>query len=698
MSLKRDTLVLPRLRPQAVEPFLLALAPHFALAAQMDLRLRLDPSGSLLVLLPKQIGAATDELAALLGRLVQAFEAAGRLASELERLPTQSRDLQGEPSLTEGVLAFLWSRADVAGPEVAGPEVAEPDATRAVLEGQGDARAAAFAAIARRTRDVSFIAGTDTVTLLEFDDDPGRGATLGGLRAAGLPAGLTLLHHHMLANLSLWLPEGRAFARQDRVAVSELLNGLADARLLERHHELHFVPGFNDECRALVLPGEASAELTAVEALTETITGAELPDEAGPALRMQVLYLRPDADARQDLNRRLNDRSFPLGYRISLDEIRDRSANEDDIERLRAEIDEREARIALIQALGRPQLRLLRFSDAQLPALVDGLRRMPRALRENAGLQYAASHAADRAEPAHFVLYDPDQVQFDGVLPEFYWRAVSDDHPISFWLDPHAEEARALGPDEPMVFVPHGQRILPYIDSFGSSVSGTLRLVLGNLFADASAVLDDSQARPAFVFSQLTGGRDEIAVELLDLARFAPMKLSLRWINDHILASSPRVADPDELRELAETLYAGQLARDLRNSMSGEVEGLRLEWQQAQVEMVHCLDRLSDAVAEEVRGLQAQLDTARRFIDTAQGRLAQVTGALNGLGTALGGLDEEMVAMADELPNMAAGRLAFFQQYGAEMAAGDRIMHDVETEIAALKDRVGALRDRLERE
>ncbi len=694
MSLKRDALVLPRLRVQAVEPFLLALAPHFALAAQMDLRLRLDPGGSLLVVLPNRLDAVTDDMAALRGRLAQAFEAAGRLASELEGLPPQSRDLQDEPSLKEGVLAFLWSRVSETVPDM--PELAEPTAIRAVLEASDDARAAAFAAIARRARDVRFMAGDDAVTLLEFDDDPVRGAALAGLRAAGLPAGLTVLRRHGIAIMSLWLPEDRAFAAQDRVIVSELLNGLADAKLLDRNQELHFVPGANDEYRAFVLSGESSAALTAVETLTGTITNAELPDETGPALRMQVLHLRPDAEAQQDLNRRLNDRRFPLGYRISLDVIRDRSINEDNIERLRAEIDEREAQIALIQALGRPQLRLLRFSDAQLPALVDGLRRMPRALRENAGLKYAASHAADRAEPAHFVLYNPDQVQFDGVLPEFYWRALSDDHPIGFWLDPHAEEARASAPDEPMVFVPHGQRILPYIDSFGSSVSRTLRQVLGNLFADASAVLDDSKAQPAFVFSHLAGGRDEIGVELVDLARFAPLTLSLRWINEHILASSPRVVDREALRELAETLYAGQLARDLRKSMSGEVEGLRLEWQQAQVELVHCLDRLSDAVADEVCGLQAQLDTARRFIDMAQGRLAQVTGSLNGLGTVLGGLDEEMVVMVDELPSMAAARLAFFQQYGAEMAAGDRIMRDAETEIAALKDRIGVLRDRLE--
>lgn len=696
MSLKRDTLALPRLRAQAAQPFLLALAPHFALAARMDLRVRLDPDGSLLVLLPKQANHDQAEAAQLLGRLAQAFEAAGRLASELERLPTQSRDLHGEPSLIEGMLAFLWSRfVETSTPR---QEEAAPGTIRAVVEASNDVRAAACAAIARRTRDARFMTDGAAVMVLEFDGDLARGATLAGLRAGGMPRAVTLLRRDVLAAMSLWLPEDRVFAEHHRVAASELLNGLADAGLLQREDELHFVPGFNDECRVLVLSGETSSGMTPVETLAQAISGADLPDETGPALRMQVISLRPDEEAQQDLNRRLNDRHFPLGYRISLDVIRDRSATEDDIETLRAEIDEREARIALIQALGCPQRRLLRFTDAQLPALVDGLRRMPRALRENAGLQYAASHAADRAEPAHFVLYDPDQLQFDGVLPEFYWRAKTDDTPIGFWLDPHAEEARKANPDEPSVFVPHGERILPYIDSFGSSVSGTLRLVLGNLFPDGSEILGDREAQPAFVFSRLASGRDEIRVELLDMARFRPLKASLRWINEHILVSSPRVADRDELRELAETLYAGQLARDLRKLMSLEVDGLRLEWQQAEDELVHCLERLSDKVADEVRGLQGQLETARRFIDMAQGRLAQVTGSLNGLGQALGGLDQRLVAMADELPEMAADRLAFVSQYGAEMAAGDRIMHDAEAEIAALTGRLDALRARLETE
>lgn len=696
MSLKRDAWVLPRLRAQAVEPFLLAMAPHFRIAAQMDMRLRLDATGNLLVLLPMPSGIGQPQFESLQGRLAEAFEAAGRSGSELEGLPIQSRDLDGELSLTEGVLAYLWSRVQPA----VSPVAPEPGAIRAVLEGVGETRAAAFAAIARRSRDVSFIAGGDAVTLMDFDDDPARGATLEGLRASGLPQGVTLMRNHSLAAMSVWLPEGMAFIPGDRAALSALLNGLADAGLLVRREDLHFVPRGDGAIGALAgslnADEQQQEEPVPVDALAATTPGPELADASGPALRLHLVRLRTDAEAQQDLNVRLNDRRFPLGYRISLDVIRDRFATEDDIERLRAEIDEREARIALIQALGRPQLRLLRFSNEQLPAMVDGLRRMPRALREDAGLLYAASHAADRVGPAHLVLYNPERVQFDGVLPEFYWRAVAEDTPMSFWLDPHAEEARATNPDEPMVFVPNGQRILPYIDSFGSSLVGTLRLVLGNLFADASVVLDDPEAKPAFVFSSLAGVRDEIGVEIVDLARFAPLRLSLRWINDHILASSPRVADPDELRELAETLYAGQLARDMRKSMGDEVDSLRHEWRQAQAELLHCLDRLTEAVAAQVARTQQQFHTACRFLDMSRDRMAQITGSLNGLGTAISEVDGEAIAMAEEIPALAAGRMAFFRQYEAEVEAADRLMRDAAKEISGLEAKVAALRSELD--
>ncbi len=694
---KRDVWVLPGLRPQAVGPFLAALAPHFALAAGLDLRLRPHARGGLVVLLPRPEGAPAAELDALRGRLAEAFEAAGRRAAEIENLPLQSLDIAAEPGLRDGILGHVWSLAGI--PDT-GPD---PDGTalRAAVEEQvADADLPrSFAALVRRGRNARFLAAEGGAVLLDLEDDPVRGSGVGGLRAAGLPAGVTLLRRHALAAMSVWLPEDRGFAEGDRVAVSGLLNGLADAGLLGRGGEMHFLPGVAGAGRVLWLPGpeagDPQAALILAEALALALDGPGLPDDTGPALRFTLVALRPAAEAQRDLNARLNDRHFPLGYRISLAPIRDLSRSEEDVERLRAEIEEREAQIALIQALGRPQLRLLRFTDAQLPALVDGLRRMPRALRENAGLRYAATHAAHRAEPAHYVLYDPEEVQFDGMLPEYYWRAATDDRPIAFWLDPHAEEARDGDPGEPLVFVPQGERILPYIDSFGGSLAGTLRLVLGGLFAEGAAVFDAPDASPAFVFSPLSGGGDEIAVELVDLEQFQPLRVSLRWINEHILAGSPRIADPEERRELAETLHAGQLARDMRKAMREEVEALKQDWRQGEAELLHCLDQLGEALSREVAAIQSQLVTARRFVEVSKARMAEVTQALNGLGAAVGGVDGALRDMAAEIPALAAERIAFFDRYQAEYEASTRLVEDTGREVARLRDRMQELAQEL---
>lgn len=699
MSLKRDVWVLPRLRARAVAPFLAKLAPHFGFAHAQDLRLRLDDDGNLVVLCPLPDGGADLQL--LHGRLAEAFEAAGRRGAELENLPAQSRDIASEPVLLEGIM--IWIRQQLVAIPSGESDEPENATVRAIVTG-AETPPAVFAALVRRSRDARFVVGEKGVTLLDLSDDPARGATIAGLRASGLPPGATLLTRHSLAAMAVWLPEGMEFAADMREALSSVLNGLVAGGLLVPGADLHLLTGEDGAGLVVVLPpdpvpgpqGRPVPEGQLVDAATLGIgiDPPHLPDEFGPALRLSVLTLHPEPQAQRDLNTRLNDRAFPLGYRISLAPVGAISRSDEDIERLRSEIEEREARIALIQALGRPQLRLLRFSDAQLPALVDGLRKMPRALRENAGLRYAATHAAGRAEPAHFVLYDPETVQFDGVLPEFYWRAVTEDHPIAFWLDPHAEDARDGNPDEPRVFVPQGERILPYIDSFGSSVKGTLQLVLGRLFADGSAVLDAKGAEPAFVFRALTrasdrvGGRDEIGIELVDLARFAPLKISLRWINDHILASSPRTADPADLRELAETLYAGQLAQDMRKAMQAEVDGLRNGWAQAQEDLLGCLDDMTAAVAREVAQMRLQMENARRFVDLSRGRLAEVTQSLNGLGAAVGGLDAPLAEMAADLPGLVVGRVAFVEQYQAEHETSQKLLEDTRTEIAALRERM----------
>lgn len=709
MSRKLDVWVLPRLRARVVAPFLRALAPHFALARELDLRLRLDAEGNLVVLVP--VPGAPSAQEPLRARLAMAFEAAGRIATELDNMTAQSRDISAEPPLLDGVLGWIWTQVIPASPDLDGER---PQRRRAVILAGSDDDSASpsaplFAALVRRSRDARFMTGGSRVTLLDLEDDPERGSTMAALRAQGLSSSVTLLARQFVRGVELWLPEGFGLADSVQTDVAELLLGLVQAGSFAAGDAVHLLPDGSGGGRAIHLPapppqvdvtlaGPADApeaDLTDPAVLAATIAPPDLPDELGPALRFSTLTLLPDVAAQSALNAHLNDRRFPMGYRISLARIPELSRSDEDIERLRAEIEEREGRIALILAMGRPQRRLLRFTDAQLPSLVDGLRKMPRALRDNAGLLYAATHAAGRPEPVHYILYDPELVQFEGVLPEAYWRAVIEDQPMAFWLDPHAEEARDGNPDEPMVFVPQGMQVLPYMDSFGGTLSGTLKLVLGNLFADGSAVLAAPGAQPAFVFSTFgpggAAGGDEIGADLVDLQHFAPLKISLRWINEHILASSPLIADPQDRQELAETLYAGSLAKEIRAGMQAEVDALREGWAQAQDDLIGCFDLLVDAVTRQVAISRRRLEDAREFVDLSTARLAEVTQSLNGLGAALGGVDGELTDMAAEIPGLAAGRIAFFDRYQREYLAGEQALEQTRTEVTELRNRMESL-------
>lgn len=697
---KHDLWRYPTLRGQAVMPFLLALAPYIPRAARLDLRAFPVEGGRFAVLLPRPSGSAPeDELVLLRSNLAEAYDRVNRPITAGEQTPLVSLDITSLPNLMEGVLAVLF---DLAVPVSNDGADASPEHLRAVIEnGRQDIWAQMFASIVRRSRDVRFLVSDTRATLLDLDGSDERGATLAGLRAAGLPEGVTLLRPHPVAGFSLWLPEQLQLDDNARGDAATILNALAEAKLLAAGGDLHLLRASDGSGQALWLAAEHEESAFApLETLATAVTEADVASDLGPALGLTLHRLRPDAEAQAELTARLNARDFPIGYRIRLSRLPEIQRSENDIERLREEIEEREARIALIQALGRHQLRLLRFTDAQLPVLVEGLRQIPPSLRQSASLLYAATHAAGRAEPAHFILYDPDQVEIDTVQPEHYWRARRDDRPISFWLDPHAEEARDGSDLEPLVFVPTGHRILPCIDSFGGTLTGTLRIVLGNLFADASAVLDASGSRPAFVFSDLrdeTGSHaDEIAVELIDLAAFRPLRASLRWINDHILARSPRVADPEDLRELAEWLYKGQLAQDLRARMRSEVKELKISWQQAEDELLDDLDQLALRAEDEVRAFEDSLVTARQFVATAAARLGELTSGLNTLGAAMDAADHALAEIAGDIPELTASRLAFLDRFQVEYELGLDAIASSQKSVADMKTRVAALLAELE--
>lgn len=687
MSRKRDYWVLPAIRANRVASFLDTLAPYLAQSAALGLLLRLSPTGNLTAIYPLAQGADPKPLHGLLG---ECFEAAGRSAQEMHASPPQSTTDKNMLALDAGLIA--WVSLQAIGTDIP----ADDGPCRIFITDLPEAEKTQLEAEAMRRGRSSRVLATDArQTLIDLDADGERGATIEGLRAKAGASQLHCLSRDILGPTELWLDSGLQIDPDLRGVIAKIFNAMTQAGLLAPRAALHLI---KDGDMIQVHRWQPAADAPPLEDTMQPVEDfAPAPasparaDDLGPALRFQLLELRPDEAAQHELNARINRRDFPLGYRIHLADIGSMSRHEEDIEKLRSEIEEREARIALIQALGRKQTRLLRFYDAQLPAMVDGLRRMPRALRDHSGLQYAACHAAGRAEPHHYLIYDPEEVQLDGVLPEVYWRAMTEDSPITFWLDPHAEDARLEDPDQPRVFVPAGQRILPYIDSFGASLRGTLKLVLGGLFADASAVLDAQDAQPAFIFAPNLHGPDEITVDLVDLQGFRPLKLSLRWINDHILARSPVVPDPEDRRELAETLYAGQLARQLRTQSDQQLVALTTDWAQAEIEIAASYAAFNQAAGREAQQLTDALRAAQSFVALSQRRLSEVAGALDGLGATLAAIEGDFARIGNDLPQAPLRRIALMERFWDEHHAHRDFFKETDAEVERLRIRAQEL-------
>ncbi|MGQ0566456.1 MAG: hypothetical protein ACT4OK_15490 [Gemmobacter sp.] len=685
MADNRQVLRLAALRRHEGLAFMAALAPHLAAALAADLRCGVAADGGVTLFLPHwnapphrpeaQVRKLRDDIAT-------ALHAATGEARDLSKIGAVSRDMAGTLDAAAAAMAVLLLAAE---------PVEEGHATQAhklaVIAGAPDKVARLVAATVQRSRHAALVAGTDgaeVLAVVRLSDLSEDGATVDGLRA-GLGAtenGLTLLAPVETPVGTLYLPAGRTLGAEGRGRAGEVLRGLVAAGRLAADNDLLLFGGVT----AYALPRD-----------TPLVPAEELvPAEAtGDWLAMRMLDVRPSQAAAEALAAQIIDRRFPVGYRIALHPLPDRMRADADVEALREEIDEREAEIALIRALAAPQLRLLRFTDAQLPALVDGLRRMPPAMQRDAGLTFATAHAAGRPGPAHFVMYDPARVAVEGHLPEYYWRGETEDRPICYWVDPPSAAAMTGAVGEPLIFVPLRSHIVPPVASFGGRLDQTMRLVLGNLFADAAPVLQDEGARPVFVFSPPQEPGFEMEVELLDAARFAPLHLQLRWINDHMLVRSPRLADPALLTRLAEDLYEGEAAHTLADRAGADVAALAGAWAEGAADLAGRIGILMDELADEIGHSHDRIRRAHAYLAAAKTRIEEVDTVVAETRAVLADAEQAARRVERVAEDQAAARLDFVADVLAEISTGERTLAGAQTRIEGHRAAIDRLLDEL---
>lgn len=678
--------VLPTMEGAEVVDFLAALATEAAACLKTGLLFHIDPTTrALRPFLPHWAtpgGADKDSVLALRSHVATVLEGMGQ-PRDLSRIAAQSQPVDGLIGI-DAALVFGIRQAAIDSPgTVGGPR-------KVALFGGDDALAELSAQVVRRSRSaaMSVLANgsEDTVVILSLPSDQ-DGATLDGLRAASKEA-TVFLAEIVTSTGSVWLPETVSVPMEWRPLVAAMLTGLRTARVLSETAALMVFDGPDGAIRWLPSPADPAFE-AASETANET-----LPQTG---LRIERLDAVASPGAMADLRRRIVATEFPLGYRVRLDRIDDRMAVERNVELLREEIAEREAEIELIRALAAPQLRLLRFTDAQLPALVDALRQLPKTVFESADLRYAAAHASGRPDPAHFLLYDPSHVALDGAVREHVWRGRTEDHPIRYWLDPHAAKAMDRDRTRLHVFVPHGTRLIPNIDGFGGALTDTVKLILGNLFSDAAQVLEAQGAEPIFLFSATTVAGADMDVELLDRRWFEPLSVSVKWINDYMMVRSPRLIDRANLSRLAEDLYEGQVAQALQQGTEAAKSALSDAWSQAETD-------LRDEIGKAVAHVAAEIDRSTERMALGQAFLADAQDRIDRLDSLVRIMRDRLqttvaaISQLDHLPDqLAADRYDMVADLMAEIALGDTAMERAVAEVDAQREKLDALVARMRR-
>jgi len=682
----RQGFVLPALAPAEVPVILAAVSAHAAEALAVGLMFHFDRATlSARPFLPHWNApplAAKDDVTALRDRLGRILESELQRGQDLSRIAPQSVDVA---LMTELVGALVLGILQSAEP---GRQTAAQGPRLVALVGDASELTASVSDVIRRTRHSALLVfpgtkGLDLV-LASVEDDSHSGATLDGLRA-GSGGTLPVLAPVETSAGIVWLPDTMTVPLDRRAVVASMLGGLRTVGALKPEESLVVIREPAGDILWAVLPAWP-ADVEPAAPVAELI-----PDTA---LRIDRLQLVPSNEARRALQARIADARFPLGYRVRLHEIPDRTALERDVEVLREEIAEREAEIELIRALSAPQMRLLRFTDAQLPALVDALSQLPPALFQSADVRYAAGHAAGRPEPAHFLLYDPARVAMDGYLREHTWRGRTEDHPIRYWLDPHAAQAMDIDASRIMVFTPVRHRLLPAIDSFGGCLGETLRLVMGNLFADASAVLDAPGAEPVFLFSPASLAGADMDVELLDRRWFEPVHLSLKWINDYMVVRAPRIPDRDNLARLAEDLYQGQVAAELHAGAEVAKAALQQRWAEAEAEMQAQIDAVVKHLTAEIDRTGERLQMGRAYLLEAQGRVDRQDALIARMRARVAASVSATAEIGEFGGELMADRYDMVADLLAEIAAGDRAVAEAVVKVEAQRDRLTALLNR----
>ena len=545
--------------------------------------------------------------------------------------------------------------------------------------------------VVRQGRDVRFgglqtFGAQKTVGVLVFTDDAADyGMASSYLRRDDLGANTHSMVPLGLGVARLWLEDHvRVGDGKGRKDLSVILAAARKAEIL--------AADISDIVVLLTSPTRADIYLHRKDTTTDAPMAADfVAHTLDPVQPFDVTSIdfRPDEDAARALSETIKTMRNRVGYSVALQPLSRNVAPGVDIEPLLENIADLQLQVDQITALGAPQQRLMRFTDAQLPCMIDGLRRLPPEKLTDGSLRYAASHSAGRGEPAHY-LYP----QFTLMrIAETYWRSETDPDAMSFWLEPFVAQAQLSRPSKTHVFVPAGHFMVPSLAHFGGNIDETLRLVLGNLFDAELPLLTDVSRSAFYVFSPSCTEEFRLELEVVDGDEFAPLHQRLNWINDYLQVRSPVVVDADRLAEVATGLYEGGVAKALHADIDADLKALDTVWADTQADIEKEARTAINVVTDEMDAVSSRINDLHSYLAMANREMAGLEQVAASASAALKGLDSIGDDLSKKDRAMARARDDFESRVAAEVALAEVLVERTQERIEMLWARIARIRD-----
>lgn len=260
---------------------------------------------------------------------------------------------------------------------------------------------------------------------------------------------------------------------------------------------------------------------------------------APPAhVAVRCVDLRDSADELPRLRDKIRQAEPFIGYRLQLLPTRftDEAQMEEEliIERLM----ELEERLAGLRSIRQQRPLLARFSQRQLPALADALRRSPTGVLRSGALQYGFQATVDQPLGQHFIFAAPDAPQ-DALAGLCAW-ADHEPPPMRFWLDPFWAGHYHDGGNAALIFTPQGTALFPTLHSWDAAEMDTYLAEMINAWYAAQPADSAAGERltglqsPIYLFEPGSSA-SQLNISILDLAAFRPLYTQLGWLNDNLL-------------------------------------------------------------------------------------------------------------------------------------------------------------------